>query len=99
VESLMPELRNAPRSAAKHQGKAIISGREIACTIRDLSALGARLNFAHPTFLPRQFRLVFDEGDQKVTVMWQAGGTAGVRFQTPLRHLPRRKKRTWPWSK
>jgi PilZ domain len=97
----MAEKRNAPRQFAKQQGKAIISGRsELTCTIRDLSALGARLKFMHPTFLPRQFRLVFDDSDQKVTVVWQAGVIAGVRFQTPLRYLPKKKKkRTWPWSR
>jgi len=95
----MAELRNAPRAPAKQRGTAIFGGREIACTIRDLSALGARLNFAHPTFLPRQFRLVFDEGDQKVTVVWQRGINAGVRFQQPIRALPKSKKRTWPWSR
>ena len=72
-------------SPAKQPGKAVISGRnEVECTIRDLSSLGARLKFSHPTFLPRQFRLVFDDSDQKVTVIWQAGVVAGVRFQTPL---------------
>ncbi len=96
----MAELRNAPRLPAKQRGKAIINGRnEVDCTIRDLSSLGARLKFSHPTFLPRQFRLVFDESDQKVTVIWQAGVIAGVRFQTPLRNLPARKKRSWPWSR
>ncbi len=95
----MAELRNAPRSAAKQQGKAIFSGREIGCTIRDMSALGARLRFPHPTFLPRQFRLLFDDQDQKVTVIWQAGVVAGVRFSMPMRHLPTQKRRTWPWSR
>lgn len=96
----MAESRNAPRAPAKHQAKAFLgSGREVSCTIRDLSALGARLGFLHPTFLPRQFRLVFDDYDQKVTVIWQAGVLAGVRFQTPIRHFVPPKKRPWPWSR
>jgi PilZ domain len=96
----MAEARNAPRAPAKQQGKAVISGRsEVKCTIRDLSALGARLSFMNPTFLPRQFRLQFDEQDQKVTVVWQAGVLAGVRFQQPLRHLPVQKKKAWFWSR
>jgi hypothetical protein len=74
-------------------------GPEVTCTIRDLSATGARLSFSHPTFLPRTFRLLFDEQDQRVTVRWQAGVMAGVRFQTPLRHLAPKKKRRWPWSR
>ena len=100
AEPFMAEKRSAPRQSAKQPGKAVISGRsEVECTIRDLSSLGARLKFSHPTFLPRQFRLVFDDSDQKVTVIWQAGVIAGVRFQTPLRNLPKRKKRAWPWSR
>lgn len=96
----MSESRSAPRTSAKKLGTAIIGGRaEISCTIRDLSATGARLSFMHPTFLPRTFRLRFDQEDQRVTVMWQAGVLAGVRFQTPLRHLAPRRKRVWPWSR
>jgi hypothetical protein len=97
----MPESRTAPRIAARQRGKAVIGGSrgELDCTIRDLSATGARISFMNPTFLPRQFRLQFDDQDQKVTVMWQAGVLAGVRFQTPLRHLAQRKKKVWPWSR
>ena len=96
----MPELRHAPRAPARQSGKVLIPGRpELPCTIRDLSALGARLNFMNPTILPRSFRLLFDGEDQKVTVVWQAGMLAGVRFQTPIRHLPPPKKRIWPWSR
>ena len=96
----MPEARNAPRISAKQRGKAIISGgNQVACTIRDLSATGARLSFLNPTFLPRNFRLQFEEQDQRVTVMWQAGLLAGVRFQTPISGLPAQKKKKWPWSR
>jgi hypothetical protein len=81
-------------------GRVVIPGRpEIAVTIRDLSSLGARLSFMNPTILPRSFRLLFDDQDQKVTVIWQAGVLAGVRFQTPVRHLAAPKKRKWPWSR
>lgn len=96
----MPDLRNAPRSPARQPGRIVISGRpEIPCTIRDLSSLGARLSFMNPTILPRSFRVLFDDQDAKVTVIWQAGVLAGVRFQTPIRHLPAPKRRSWPWSR
>ncbi len=96
----MSELRHAPRLPAKQRGKAFITGRsQVECVVRDVSSLGARLKFMNPTFLPRQFRLVFEGTDQKVTVIWQAGLIAGVRFQTPLRNLPAKKKRSWPWSR
>jgi len=96
----MPELRNAPRTAARQRGTVVVSGRaEIPCTIRDLSSLGARLGFMNPTILPRSFRLLFDGEDQRVTVMWQAGVLAGVRFHTAIGRLPAPKKRAWPWSR
>ena len=88
--------RNRERTARRRQAckaRPIISGRpEIACTIRDLSATGARLSFRNPTILPRPFTLRFDEEDQRVTVVWQAGCLAGVSFQTPIRRLRRRRR-------
>jgi hypothetical protein len=96
----MAESRVAPRLTAKQKGKALIgSGKELDCTVRDLSTLGARLSFMNPAFLPRQFRLQFDGHDEKVTVVWQAGVLAGVRFQKPIHGLPQVKKRMWPWSR
>jgi hypothetical protein len=92
----MAESRNAPRSGTKHKGTAVVSGgSEIACTVRDVSATGARLSFQHPTFLPRTFRLKFDDTDQRVRVMWRRGLLAGVRFAAPIRaHVPQ-KRRSW----
>jgi PilZ domain-containing protein len=97
----MAESRTAQRVAAKNRGTAIISGRtEIDCMIRDLSAHGARLSFLNPTILPRQFQLRFDDHDQRVTVVWQAGRLAGVKFQTPIRHARATKKKgLWPFSR
>lgn len=92
----MAESRRAPRRSTKRNGKALLGDRtELTCTIRDLSQSGARLAFQHPTFLPRTFRLRFDEEDQRVTVMWRRGLYAGVRFQTPLRLVPEPKRTKW----
>jgi hypothetical protein len=98
----MAEARRAARSPARQRGRVVISGRpEIPCTIKDLSSLGARLSFMNPTILPRNFRLLFEDQDQKVRVIWQAGLLAGVRFQAPIRALAGSApaKRGWPWSK
>jgi hypothetical protein len=97
----MAESRTAPRVAAKNRGTAIISGRtEIDCSIHDLSSHGARLSFLNPTILPRQFQLRFDDHDQRVTVIWQKGRLAGVKFQAPIRQAGRaRKKGIWPFSR
>lgn len=96
----MRESRRVPRLSAKQRGTAIISGRAaIECIIRDLSSTGARLSFSHPTILPRAFRLQFEDHDERVSVIWQGGLFAGVKFQTPMRALPPQKKRAWPWSR
>lgn len=95
----MAENRNAPRIAARHQGKAIIGGRaDLECTVRDLSATGARISFSHPTFLPKSFTLHFDGEDHKVTVKWQRGLQAGVRFQTPIRSPVAKRRRLLLWA-
>jgi hypothetical protein len=96
----MAELRKAPRSSTKQKGTAIVSGgTEIACMIRDLSDTGARLSFQNPTFLPRTFRLKFDDHDQRVTVMWRRGLYVGVRFVSQIRTNAPRKRRSWFWSR
>jgi hypothetical protein len=96
----MAESRNAPRSGTRQKGTAVIGGATpIDCTIRDLSATGARLMFLHPTILPRTFRLQFAEHDQRVTLMWRRGLQAGVRFQASIRTNPPRKRRKWFWSR
>jgi hypothetical protein len=97
----MAEARTAPRATAKNRGTAIISGRtEIDCMIRDLSSHGARLSFLNPTILPRQFQLRFDDHDQRVTVVWQKGRLAGVKFQSPIRRPgAAQKKGIWPFSR
>jgi hypothetical protein len=95
----MHDERKSPRTPAKQQAKAVLATRtELNCMIRDLSATGARLMFRHPTFLPRAFRLQFGEEDQRVTVIWQRGLAAGVRFQTPLRMPTPKKKKFLLWA-
>ena len=96
----MAEARNAPRVAARHQGIVHIVGKpELTCTVRNVSNTGAQLNFPHPTILPRVFQLKFDGEEQRVSVVWQSGRLAGVRFQTPLRGIGAAKKKLWPWSR
>jgi hypothetical protein len=93
----MAEERNAPRSAAKFQGKVILPGKpDIDCTIRDVSATGARLQFQVRSFLPRTFALHFDGTTRNVRVMWQAGLFAGVRFSEAQAHrVPQQKRSLW----
>jgi hypothetical protein len=95
---MMPENRSTPRRSAKQEGRAILSNRsDLDCTIRDVSATGARLSFRTPTFLPRTFRLAFGSEEKRVTVVWQAGMFAGVRFQSPLASQMPKKRRALFW--
>ncbi len=95
----MSEDRIAPRSSTRQKGTAVVDGRtEINCTIRDLSATGARLSFQNPTILPRTFWLRFDDTEQQVTVRWRSGLYAGVRFAKPIHNGRRKeKRRAWIW--
>jgi hypothetical protein len=94
----MADKRVAPRAARKQNGKAVVGGRDIECTIRDVSSTGARLSFSNPTFLPKTFTLCFDGQDHKVTVKWQRGLQAGVRFQTPIRVAMPKRRRLLAWA-
>ena len=95
----MPDKRDAPRATAKQQGKAVVGGRaDIECAIRDLSSTGAKLSFSNPTFLPKTFVLRFSGDDHRVTVKWQRGLQAGVRFQTPIRSPVPKKRRLLAWA-
>jgi hypothetical protein len=98
---MMREARRATRVAARHQGIVRVTGRpETGCSIRNISNFGASLTFPHPTILPRTFDLSFSGQAQRVTLVWQSGRLAGVKFQTPMAGLSGpEKRRTWPWSK
>ena len=81
----MSEERHAARTSTRQQGHVQLPGRpDLDCTIRDVSATGARLQFRVRTFLPRTFKLHFDGQVRDARVMWQGGLFAGVRFTEPL---------------
>ena len=82
-------------------GKVLLSDYvEVSCSVRDISAGGARLEFDGPVCLPSEFRLRLVSADLDIpaTVRWQrrleAGisftdaGSAASRTETPRRPLP-----------
>jgi hypothetical protein len=94
----MAENRRAARASANTRGKVTLVGRpDIDCTVRDLSAFGARLQFRVRTFLPRSFQLRFEGMDKEARVVWQSGMFAGVRFAQPLPLQTTQRKRSL-WS-
>ena len=82
--------RLAPRRRVK-QHAAIIPQRGIAidCTVMDISETGARLTFPSRIILPRKFKLHLATPTREidVTVIWQKGTLAGVRFATRIPEL------------
>jgi hypothetical protein len=63
------------------------------CTIRDISAGGARLVFGDAFTLPEEFRLLIVSSNTifPARLLWQRGLTAGVGFTGPEEPAPARK--------
>jgi hypothetical protein len=94
----MPEARRSQRRATSQRCVAVLGSRaEIECAIKDMSATGARLIFRHAAFLPKTFQLRFGAEERRVTVVWQRGLSAGVRFQEPVRMQAPKKRRLGFW--
>jgi hypothetical protein len=81
-----PDKRRARRQRTLKEGKVLLSDwTAIDCTIRDLTAEGARIVLGGATSLPQEFRLVTVATStmMPVTLLWQRGLAAGVRFAGP----------------
>jgi hypothetical protein len=77
------EHRSAYRRRVKQRARALLKpGAEIECTLLDTSETGARLSFRNPVILPKRFRMYLTEQgrDVDVSVIWQKGTLAGVRY-------------------
>ncbi len=88
------DKRISPRRRMLKQGKVVMSDwTVIDCIIRDLSDTGARLEFAGPTELPQEFRLLVVSSNLLIpaALAWQRGLAAGVHFTGPGRDAPPRK--------
>ena len=83
----LSEDRSAHRRRVKHRATAILKpGAEVECTIVDTSETGARLSFHTRVILPKRFRLYLAEAgrETEVSVVWQKGMLAGVRYSERL---------------
>ena len=81
------ENRSAHRRRIKQRAVVILKpGIAIECTALDTSDTGARLNFRSRVILPRKFRLHLTEPahETNVSVVWQKGTQAGVRYAVRL---------------
>jgi hypothetical protein len=80
----MNEKRRAPRQRVLKSGKIIYGGGSIVvdCTIRNLSATGARLQVPTSIAIPDRFEFVGNpqEGKRMATVVWRKGDMIGIQF-------------------
>jgi hypothetical protein len=78
-------LRRSPRHVVSAPGMIYdVQGNPImSCTVRDISATGARVDLAHDAALPKSFLLsLTKDGNvrRKCSVAWQLATVAGIHF-------------------
>jgi PilZ domain-containing protein len=82
----MDEHRRSPRQRVLKAGKILDGGGSIAidCTIRNLSATGARLQVPTSAAIPDRFEFVEAASGKRraATVVWRKGELVGIRFDT-----------------
>jgi hypothetical protein len=78
----MVETRIAPRVRVMKAAKIEYGGDKYACTVRDLSATGAALDFADLIRIPNEFTLILPEEGLKLLchVVWRTQYRIGVAF-------------------
>lgn len=76
------ETRIAPRHRVTKPAVIEDCGNNIACTIRDLSLTGARLDVSDPIGIPATFTLIVPEDGLKLSchVVWRSGFRIAVAF-------------------
>ncbi|KQW27435.1 pilus assembly protein PilZ [Rhizobium sp. Root274] len=77
------EKRREPRLRAFKAGRAVISGgySTFDCTVRNLSAGGAKVVFENTADIPAHFRLRFEDGtSHDCEVRWRTPREVGVQF-------------------
>ena len=77
------DRRSERRQKVLKEGKVLLADKTfIECIVRDISPGGARVEFAGPVSLPREFRLHIVSADLTVpaTFAWQRRLEAGIRF-------------------
>ena len=91
-QDTLTNQRDARRSRVLKQGKILLLNgfTVIDCTVRDVSATGAKLLCPDPGAIPNEFKLVFtaDRTMLDVQVMWRRPGMVGVKFTSGPRKAP-----------
>ena len=79
----MIERRDSPRYRVLKRGLLAFGGGGVECTVRNLSASGARVDVAAPADIPGQFHLVI-EADQFIRrgrPVWNNERQIGIAFE------------------
>lgn len=80
----MDETRRSPRQRVLKAGRIIYGGGSIVidCTIRNLSATGARLQVPTSVAIPERFEFAETSAGKRhhATVVWRKGDLMGIRF-------------------
>ena len=94
-DTLQEEQRIARRLRVLKQGKILTANNMsiIDCTVRDMSATGAKIICGDQAAVPNEFRLVtpVDNLLRDVHVKWRRGDQIGVHFVGEARRAPPRK--------
>jgi hypothetical protein len=79
----MIEKRTAPRHRVLKRGTLAFGGGGIDCTVRNLSASGARVDIASPLGLPSNFMLVIeaDHFIRRCRPVWNNDRQLGMAFE------------------
>ena len=92
AETTTAEGRKIRRQRVLKQGKILLLNglSTFDCTVRDLSATGARLICADTTAVPDAFRLAFplERTMRDAEVKWRKAGEVGIRFTSDPRKAP-----------
>ena len=81
------EQRQAGRKGFLKRAQVIDGNTVLDCLIENMSVVGARLRFAHPTPLPEAFALRFPDGTSHAARRrWSRGTAAGDRIRRRRPH-------------
>ncbi len=82
AEDAMVEKRAAPRQRVLKRGRITFGGGSVDCTVRSLSATGARVDVESPVGLPESFVLVIeaDQFQRQGHAVWFKDRQLGIAF-------------------
>lgn len=89
------DKRAARRFRVLKDGKIVSTNYSsvVACSVRDISATGARIRCSNQNAVPREFQLLIqsDNWIRPVKVVWRQNDLVGLQFTGEARRAPPRK--------